>query len=184
MNVLASKGQLRASFIRWSLLTVPAILLLGYLSAELSGDVAQNGWFNALEKPDIFPPPATFGIVWAVLWVMLGFALALVCAAWGAKGRILAIGLFIVQFLLSLTWTPVFFAMRDMSTALIVIVMVAILAAITTAAFWKVRALAGWLMVPYLAWILFATVLNYQFLSVNPDADAYGAPGDLQRMEL
>ena len=184
MSVLASKGQLRASFLRWALLTVPAVLLLGFLSGEMAGSTAENPWFAALNKPAIYPPPATFGIVWSILYVMQGLALAMVCAAWGARGRGLAISLFILQFLVSLAWTPVFFAMRDMDTALIVIVVLDILAIATLFAFWRVRRKAGWLLVPYIAWIMFATVLNYQFIAANPGASSAPVGEAAQRVTL
>ena len=184
MNVLASPGQLRASLIRWSLVTIPTVLLLGFLSGELAGDIPQNGWFNALEKPAIFPPPALFGIMWAILWTLCGFALALVCTAWGARWRSLAIGLFVVQFLVSLAWTPTFFALRDMDSALLIIVVLDILAIATLFAFFRVRRTAGWLLVPYVAWILFATVLNYQFIAANPQAQSQGQAGPVERIEM
>ena len=63
MTMLASRGQLRASFLRWVLLIVPAILLLGFLSGRLSQSGPGNPWFDSLVKPSLFPPPATFGIV-------------------------------------------------------------------------------------------------------------------------
>ena len=63
MNRLASPAQLRASFLRWALFTVPLVLLLGFLSGRLGGD-ASSAWFQSLGKPAIFPPPQWFGIVW------------------------------------------------------------------------------------------------------------------------
>lgn len=170
MNVLASRSQLRASFFRWALLTVPAILLLGFLSGTLAQSGPENPWFAGLNKPDIYPPPATFGIVWSILYAMMGFALALVCAAWGARGRGLAIAFFILQLIVNLAWSPVFFGMQQIETALIVIGVLDVLVIITVILFWRVRTLAAVLLLPYLAWILFATVLNWQFLELNPDA--------------
>ena len=67
MTVLASRGQLRASFLRWSLLIVPGVLLLGFGSGMLAQSGQGNGWFDSLAKPSLYPPPATFGIVWSVL---------------------------------------------------------------------------------------------------------------------
>ena len=184
MNVLASRGQLRASFIRWSLFTVPAVMLLGYLSGQLSGSAAENPWFDALTKPATFPPPATFGIVWTILYAMMGFALALICTAWGAKGRKIAIVLFVVQLAVNLLWSPMFFAWHEISGALILLIVLDILVIATIIAFWRVRRLAAYLMLPYLAWILFATLLNYQFLQANPEADGAASPAAVQRMEL
>ena len=177
---------MRASFVRWSLLTVPAILLLGFLSSAIVGDIGESAWFAALQKPAIYPPPAIFGIVWAILWVLIGFAVALVCAARGARLRNPAIALFVVQFFVSLAWTPLFFALHEMSAALVLIIVLDLLVLATIYLFWNVRPLAAALMLPYLAWLLFATILNYQFLALNPDADGAGGvpPAEVQRMEL
>ena len=119
MTMLASRGQLRASFIRWALFTVPLIVLLGFLAGQAGGP--DSLWFQTLDKPAIYPPPATFGIVWSILYVMVGFALALICAAWGARGRTLALIVFAVHFAFNLAWTPVFFGMQEITGALIVL---------------------------------------------------------------
>lgn len=184
MTALASRGQLRASFLRWALFTVPLVLLLGFFSGQLGGD-AQSMWFQSLVKPSIFPPPMWFGIVWSILYAMMGFALALVCAAWGARSRGLAIGFFVVQLLVNLSWSPVFFGLHDIRAALIVIVVLDVLVLITIALFWRIRWLAGALLLPYFAWILFATVLNWQFLELNPTGGIEEADsGAVERYEF
>ena len=183
MNRLASQSQLRASLLRWSLVCVPAVMLLGFLSGMLGSDPS-GPWFQSLTKPDIFPPPATFGIVWSILFALIGFALALVCAAWGARGRGIAIAAFIVQFALALAWSPTFFAAHKIETALYVIFFLDVAAIIATVLMWRVRKLAGVLMLPYVAWILFATVLNYEFLQANPDGGAAEPTGAVQTFEL
>lgn len=184
MTALASRGQLRASFLRWALFIVPAIVLLGFLSGAIAQSGPGNLWFDGLIKPDIYPDPAVFGIVWTVLYVMIGIALALVCAAWGARGRIAAIVAFMVQFALNLAWSPVFFAAYEMTAALVIIGVLNLVLIVTTALFWKVRRLAALLLVPYLAWTLFATFLNYEFLRMNPDADGVDPTRAVQRIEI
>ena len=87
MTELASTGQLRAAFIRWTLVLVPGILLLGFLSGRIAGAGQGNPWFDGLTKPSIYPPPAAFGIVWSILYVLMGLALAMVVAARGARWR-------------------------------------------------------------------------------------------------
>ena len=169
MTMLASRGQLRASFIRWALFTVPLIVLLGFLAGQAGGP--DTPWFQALDKPTIYPPPATFGIVWTILYVMVGLALALVCAAWGARGRTLALIVFAVHFVCNLAWTPVFFGMQEISAALVVLGLVILTLIVTIVLFWKIRVMAGVLLLPYLAWVMFAFVLNWQFLQLNPDLD-------------
>ena len=182
MTMLASRGQLRASFIRWALFTVPLIVLLGFLAGQAGGP--DTPWFQALDKPGIYPPPATFGIVWTILYVMVGFALALICAAWGARGRTLALIVFAVHFAFNLAWTPVFFGMQEITGALIVVGLVIVTLIATIILFWKIRTLAGVLLLPYLAWVLFAFVLNWQFLQLNPDLDGGLPDAPVERVRI
>ena len=184
MNRLASPAQLRASYLRWALFLVPAVLLLGFLSGEYAGTTADNPWFAALAKPAIYPPPVTFGVVWTVLYVMMGLALALVCSAWGARYRLPAILAFVLQLLLNLAWSPVFFAEHEIRLALLILAALNVAVLLTVVLFWKVRRVAGLLLLPYLAWIAFATVLNWQFLVLNPKADGADVSNAVQRIEL
>ena len=180
MTELASPGQLRAALLRWSLVLVPGTLLLGFLSSRFGS--SRSAWFDALVKPEIYPPPAAFGIVWSLLYVAMGFALALVVSARGARLRGVAIAAWAVQFALNLAWTPVFFGAHQMSAGLILIAVLDVAVLVTLVLFFRVRKLAGWLLVPYLAWVLFATLLNYAFLMANPGAD--GAQGAVSRVAI
>lgn len=183
MNRLASPAQLRASLIRWALFLVPLSMLLGFLSGQLGGD-ASSAWFQSLTKPAIFPPPATFGIVWSILYAMMGFAFALVCSAWGSRARAVAIVAFLVQFALNLSWSPVFFGAHRIEAALWILIAIDVAVLITTVLFFRVRKWAGALLLPYLAWVLFATVLNWQFLELNPQADGVRDAGAVQSFEF
>ena len=182
MNMLASRGQLRASFLRWALFLVPLCLLLGFLSGRIGSPDTE--WFRMLAKPDIFPEPKWFGIVWTILYIMIGFAVALVASAWGARGRTAALWVFAVHFAINLAWSPVFFGLQQMTGALVVIVLMIVTLLAVIALFWKVRRLAAVLLLPYLAWICFAALLNYEFLRLNPDADG-GAQGErIERVRI
>jgi translocator protein len=172
MSELASPGQLRAALLRWTLFLSPLLLLLGTLAGGIAGSGASNVWFMGLNKPALYPPPATFGIVWTTLYLLMGVALAMVVTAHGAAGRKAAIGMFVVQFLLNLAWSPVFFGMHKIAGALALIVAIDLAVLATVVLFYKIRPVAAFLLLPYLAWVLFATVLNWQFLEANPDADA------------
>ncbi|MEO6718007.1 MAG: TspO/MBR family protein [Novosphingobium sp.] len=184
MTELASSGQLRAAFLRWALVLVPGMVLLGFLSSIISGSGPGSAWFDGLIKPALYPPPQTFGIVWSVLYAMMGLALAVIMSARGAWGRGQAVIAFIVQLLINLAWSPLFFAAHQITGALVVIGVLDVVVIVTIWLFWRVRPLAGVLMLPYLAWILFATLLNWQFLQANPGADGKpGAPA-VQRIQL
>jgi tryptophan-rich sensory protein len=170
MTELASPGQLRAAFLRWALFVVPGIMFLGYFSGKLGGSGSGNPWFMDLVKPALYPPPATFGIVWSILYLVMGVALTLVITARGAPGRGLAIWLFVLQLVLNLVWSPLFFGMQMIAAALGLLVAIDLAVIATIVQFRKVRPLAAWLLLPYLGWVLFATVLNWQFLVANPGA--------------
>jgi tryptophan-rich sensory protein len=170
MTELASPGQLRAALLRWTLFLSPLLLMLGFFSGAAAGSSEGNFWFYSLTKPSLYPPSAVFGIVWSILYVVMGLALAMVITARGAAGRGLAIGLFAVQFVLNLAWSPVFFGMENISGALVLLLVIDVLVLATVLVFRKVRPLAASLMLPYLAWVLFATLLNWQFLAANPGA--------------
>lgn len=184
MSLLASRSQLRASFARWALLLVPAVLLAGFLSGQLSGSGPGNAWFDSLIKPGIYPPPYLFGLVWTLLYAMMGLAFALICSAWGARGRLMAIAAFLVQLALNLAWSPVFFGAHQITGALVLILVLDLAVIVTIALFWRIRMIAGLLLLPYLAWIAFASVLTWEFLKLNPDADGRDVSGAVQRIEL
>ncbi len=184
MSLPASRGQLRASFLRWALVLVPAVVLAGLASGVLGGSTASSAWFAGLAKPGINPPSYLFGIVWPILYVMMGLALTLIVTARGAPGRGAAIAAFVVQLALNLAWSPLFFGAHQVSAALWLLFAIDLAVIATIVLFWKVRPPAAWLLVPYLAWILFATALNWQFDALNPDAETRGGSGAVSRYEL
>ena len=184
MSELASSGQLRAAYLRWALFLVPGIVLLGFLSGVVAQSGPENAWFASLVKPAIYPPPAAFGIVWTVLYALMGLALAIVVTARGAPGRSAAIGLFIVQLLLNLAWTPLFFGAHRIFAALVLLLVLDLAVLATIVLFHRVRPLAAWLLLPYLAWAIFATVLTYEFRIANPGADGKEVSGAVQRVEF
>lgn len=184
MSELASSGQLRASLLRWVLVLVPGIVLLGFLSGTAANSGPGNPWFAALVKPDIYPPPQAFGIVWTILYVLMGVALAMVVTARGAPGRRIAIVAFCIQLALNLAWSPLFFGAHRIVWALYLIIAIDVAVLITIILFWRVRPVAAALLLPYLAWVMFATVLNWEFNIANPGADGQDVSGAVTRIEL
>ena len=171
MSELASRSQLRMSFVRWAAVTVPLILLLGFASGRAVPSGEENPWYQALTKPAITPPGWVFPIAWTTLYILLGLALALVLNARGARGRGLAIGLFALGFALTLAWSPLFFGAHQVAASTLLIGAMLIVGIATAFAFARVRPLAAWLLVPYLVWISFAGVLNWSIDRMNPDAE-------------
>lgn len=160
----------RRPFWRYAIITVPLILGLGMISGWLSNSGYGNDWFDALRKPAIMPPGWAFPVAWTTLYILLGLAIALILQAKHAPGRKIAIILFVAQMLLNFIWSPVFFGMHQIAPALFIIVLMLSLSIAATFIFARIRQLAVWLMMPYLAWLAFASLLNYCILELNPGA--------------
>jgi tryptophan-rich sensory protein len=172
MTAIASKAQLRMSLLRYALVTVPLVLLLGTVSGGIAGAGEGNRWFDALIKPDVMPPGWLFGAAWTVLYILLGLVLAMLLHARGARWRGAAIGLFLVQLALNLAWPPLFFGFHRVGAALALIgIMIALTVALTVLAWW-IRKRAAFLLLPYLAWLCFAALLTAEIVRLNPDAAA------------
>jgi tryptophan-rich sensory protein len=158
------------SFLRYALFTVPAVLLLGTVSGRIANSGYGNAWFDALQKPGLMPPGWVFGVAWTILYILLGLSLAMILHARGARGRKLAVGLFVVQLLMNYAWSPLFFAAHQVEPAFVLIVLMIIAAALTALLFARIRRTAGLLMLPYLAWLFFAAYLTWQVSALNPNA--------------
>ncbi|WP_255192937.1 TspO/MBR family protein [Natronobeatus ordinarius] len=123
-------------------------------------------WFRALEKPTFYPPEIAFPVVWTLLFTLMGVALWLVWRS-DAAGRRLALGLFVLQMAFNVAWTPAFFTLEELLLALLVIVVLWMLVVATIVAFDRVDRRAAALLVPYLAWVTFAAVLNAELWRLN-----------------
>ena len=117
-------------------------------------------WYRGLLKPSWNPPDDVFGPVWTVLYLAMGIALALVLRAnVGERGRaaVLAFG---VQLSLNIAWTLVFFGLREIGLAAVIIGVLWLAIVVTMDAFRRISLAAGLLILPYLGWVTFASVLN------------------------
>jgi tryptophan-rich sensory protein len=160
----------RKDWWKMAVVGVAAIELLGGLSGWLSNSGYGNAWFDGLQKPSFMPPRAAFGIVWPILYALMGVALAMIFVEPPSPRRKTALILFFVQLALNLSWSPIFFAGHDIGLASIVIFVMAAIAAATAGQFFRIRAAAGLLLVPYLGWLIFAATLNSTIQSLNPGA--------------
>jgi tryptophan-rich sensory protein len=160
----------RTDWWKATIVAVLAIELLGGLSGWLSNSGYGNAWFDALQKPSFMPPGAAFGIVWPILYALLGVALAMILAEPPSDRRRVALILFFLQLALNFAWSPIFFAGHDIVLAKWVIFIMAAIAAAAARQFLKLRKAAGLLMIPYLAWLVFAATLNATIEALNPGA--------------
>lgn len=158
------KQERRPSFVL-SLLVLAGFVVITFC-APLAGMFSPPGdWYASLNKPSWNPPAWIFGPVWTALYLMMAIAAWLV---WKRSGWCGALWIYLVQLLLNAAWTPIFFGAREIGWALVAII--ALWAAIlcTLLAFLRVSRVAGWMLLPYLAWVSFATVLNFTLWRMNP----------------
>ena len=134
-------------------------LAAAFVPAVIGAPFVRPGYYERLRKPDWAPPKQAFGPVWTVLYALIGIAAWLVSRRGPSDG---ALRLWGVQLVLNAAWTPLFFGARARGAALIEIALMWAAIAATTVAFFSRRTLAGVLMLPYLAWVTFATALTYE----------------------
>ncbi|HEX8840357.1 MAG TPA: TspO/MBR family protein [Sphingomicrobium sp.] len=154
-----------------AIVAVIAIELLGGLSGWLSNSGYGNPWFAALLKPSFMPPGWAFGVIWPILYALMGIALAIIIAEPASPRRQAALTLFFIQLLLNFAWSPIFFAGHDIRLAKVIIFAMTAVAAAAAGQFLRLRKSAGLLLIPYLAWLIFATMLNVTIDTLNPGAN-------------
>ena len=157
-------------WVKFALLTVPAIVIAGSASGWLSGSGYGNAWFDGLLKPPFMPPGWAFGVAWTTLYVLMGLALAMILAAPPTPARRTALTLFFVQLAMNFAWSPVFFGAHDIDLGKIMIIVMLVIALAAASLFRRIRPVAGWLLVPYLLWLCFAFALNSSIGALNPGA--------------
>jgi tryptophan-rich sensory protein len=123
-------------------------------------------WYQTLAKPSFNPPDAVFGPVWGILYTLMALALWLVWRT--GAGATPAVVCFLVQLALNVLWSLLFFGLRRPWLGLIDIVALWAAIVATIVVFARARPLAAWLLVPYLLWVSFATVLNAAIVWLNP----------------
>jgi tryptophan-rich sensory protein len=133
----------------------------GIVSSLIAGD---PGLYREIAKPAWAPPPSVFGPVWTALYTLMGAATAMV---WHSKDRAPALTIFAIQLVTNFLWTPVFFGLQRFDLAVIVIGMNWTALVAMTIAYARRRRIAGWLVVPTLAWVTFATALNVALWWLN-----------------
>ena len=124
-------------------------------------------WYAGLQKPSWNPPNWIFGPVWTALYTTMAIAAWLVWKRGGFASQRVALSLFLAQLLLNALWSPLFFGLRQPALAFADIVLLWLALLGTVAAFWKARPIAGALLVPYLAWVTFASALNFAIWRIN-----------------
>ncbi|MDE1925450.1 MAG: tryptophan-rich sensory protein [Patescibacteria group bacterium] len=146
-------------------------LVFFILSAETAGLVGAffvgniDAWYDLLNKPFFSPPNWLFGPVWTLLYLLMGIAAYVV---WREleEGKA-AMRVYWVQLLANAVWTPIFFGLHNVALALADILLLLILIIATMIAFARVRGTAAILLIPYVAWVSFAAILNFAIWYLN-----------------
>ena len=123
-------------------------------------------WFVTINKPSWNPPSYLFAPVWTTLYILMGIAWGII---WNSntieKPR--AMQLFIIQLALNFFWSIIFFGMHNISLALFDIIALWVMILLTIFIFGRINKNAAWLLVPYISWVSFATLLNFAIWQLN-----------------
>jgi tryptophan-rich sensory protein len=147
-------------------------LLVSFAAAAVGGvaSAGAGGFYGQVDRPGWAPPGWVFGPVWTVLYALQGVSAWLVWRARRAagRGRRAALMAFVGQLAVNALWSWLFFAWRRGGLAFGEVVVLLAMVGVTAALFWRVRPLAGALLLPYLLWVGYATVLTYSIWQRNP----------------
>ena len=151
----------------WTLMAFIGICAL----AASSGALFPPGrWYESLRKPSWRPPNWLFGPAWTVLYAMIAVAGWLVWTAAGPGERLVPMSVYGLQLVLNAVWSGIFFGMKRMKLALGEMALLWLSIAVNIAVFWPVHKVAALMLVPYLAWVSFAFMLNRALVKLNPDS--------------
>lgn len=149
------------------LISLLIVLAIG-LVASLVTRPEIAGWYSTLHKPSFNPPPWLFAPVWTVIYIMIATSAYLV---WQHRSRkpayIIARSAYFIQLILNFSWSIIFFWMHQIAAAMIVIILLWLSIMITINWFNKFSRTAAWLLIPYLLWVSFASVLNVSIYFLN-----------------
>ncbi len=154
----------------------PTILLIGCILLSQSAGIigsfftidAIQGWYMTLNRPGIAPPNWVFAPVWTSLYTMMGISFFLVIRKGISNTTVkIASAIFLLQLILNAAWSIVFFGNQNLQAAFLVIIMLIVLIVGNIFYFYKISRWAAYLLIPYLAWVSFASILNYQFWMLN-----------------
>ncbi|MGN6229115.1 MAG: TspO/MBR family protein [Dyella sp.] len=148
-------------------MSLVGFVLLAFVAGFVGSRFLPGDWYAGLAKPSFNPPNSVFAPVWSVLYLLMGIA---AWRTWRQRGIDAATGLWLAQLAFNAAWSWLFFGRHLLAVALVEIVVLLALIVATTVAFFRRDRAAGWLMVPYVAWVSFATLLNAALWQLNPAA--------------
>jgi len=157
---------------RFSLVKLATSLLLPFLAGAIGsaftiGEI--SGWYMTLNKPSFNPPNVIFGPVWTTLYFLMGIAFYDIWCKHTKKSFdwLSAVTFFLLQLVLNTLWSIVFFGMHEIGIALLIILILLMMIILCIISFTRISKRAGLLLIPYLIWVGFATMLNAALLLLN-----------------
>ena len=141
--------------------------IITFLAAFIGSRFMPGEWYSHLAKPLWNPPNWIFAPVWTLLYFMMAIAACLVWKRHGLVNAEIPLSLFVLQLGLNAMWSWLFFGLHKPGLAFVDIIVLWILILVTLLTFWKLNRIAGALMIPYLAWVSFASVLNFALWRMN-----------------
>jgi translocator protein len=147
-----------------------AWLAISFITSGIGAVASINAasFYGQLIQPSWAPPSSVFAPVWTTLYALMGIAGWLVWRVGGFHANRFALTLFLVQLAINALWSWLFFAWHFGALAFVDIVVLWLLIIATLVSFWRVRPLAGALLIPYLLWVSFAAALNFSVWQLNP----------------
>ncbi len=149
------------------IISVATPIAIGAVAGSFTAS-SVNGWFTTLVKPSFNPPNWLFGPVWTALYIMMGISCYLV---WNSKVaekiKNEALVFYLIQLLLNFLWSFIFFYAEQPGWALIDIILMWVMILLTILKFGRISSIAAWLLVPYISWVSFATILNFAIWKLN-----------------
>lgn len=148
-----------------------ASLAFAYIAAAVGSTFtmpAISAWYATINKPFFNPPNWIFAPVWTLLFTLMGVALFLIWKD-GIKEnpRQTAFWVFLVHLVVNILWSYVFFGLRNFSGGFLVIIVLWLMILYLVIKFWSIKKSAGILLLPYLFWVSFASILNYSIWVLN-----------------
>lgn len=163
MNILIVGDKMNKKKIWYIVISILIPLVIGFVGSMLGGSM---DLFNNIEKPSFAPPAILFPIVWGVLYVLMGISSYLVYIS-DSEYKNIGLIFYAIQLILNSLWTMIFFRFEKFLLAFIWLVLITVFVIIMMYYFYKSDKKAFYLQIPYLIWLIFATILNYSIYTLN-----------------
>jgi translocator protein len=150
------------------IIAIAAPLAIGALGSYFTISEIKS-WYQTINKPSFNPPSYVFGPVWTILYILIGISFFFIWQNNTATSKLktTAIALFVTQLVLNFLWSVLFFNQHQIGWALVDIVLLWLSILLMILSFAKINILSAWLLVPYISWVSFATILNYNIWILN-----------------